>query len=170
MPAEPTRRAIVVGPSAHELRRYVGAMSWAVLEEMMQAAAGPADRLVAEVSIRSLAASLGASKDTITRAVRRLRDLGVVEVDQARSESGSFRAGSYRLCVPVACLALGTRRSPDRSRARRPPIPVATVLVKPILRSALAAARGLRTPVMSISRFARVALIRQVPAGGRERS
>ncbi len=106
MPAEPTRRSIVVGPKGHELRRYVGAMSWAVLEEMMQAATGPTDRLVAEVSIRSLAASLGVSKDTITRAVRRLRDLGVVEAEQARSESGSFRAGSYRLSVPVACLAL----------------------------------------------------------------
>jgi DNA-binding transcriptional MocR family regulator len=106
LPAEPTRRAIVVGPKAHELRRYVGLSSWAVLEEMMQVATGPADRLVAEVSIRSLAASLGVSKDTVTRAVRRLRDLGVVEAEQARSQSGSFRAGSYRLCVPAACLAL----------------------------------------------------------------
>ncbi len=97
---------MVVGPKAHELRRYVGAMSWAVLEEMMQAAAGPADRLVAEVSIRTLAASLGVSKDTVTRAVRRLRDLGVVVAEQARSESGSFRAGSYRLCVPAECLTL----------------------------------------------------------------
>lgn len=30
-------------------------MSWAVLEEMMQAATGPTDRLTAEVSVRSLA-------------------------------------------------------------------------------------------------------------------
>ncbi len=130
MPAEPTRRSIVVGPNAHELRRYVGAMSWAVLEEMMQAATGPTDRLVAEVSIRSLAASIGASKDTVTRAVRRLRDLGVVEAEQPRSESGSFRTGSYRLSVPGACLALETgslptevapaaRPSPSRRSASR---------------------------------------------------
>ena len=121
MPAEPTRRAIVVGPKAHELRRYVGAMSWAVLEEMMQAATGPTDRLVAEVSIRSLAASIGASKDTITRAVRRLRDLGVVEAEQARSESGNFRAGSYRLSVPAACLALAPGSlPPEAASAVRP--------------------------------------------------
>ena len=74
MAAEPTRRAIVVGPKAHELRRFVGSASWAVLEEMMQVATGPSDRLVAEVSIRSLAASLGVAKDTVARAVRRLRD------------------------------------------------------------------------------------------------
>jgi DNA-binding transcriptional MocR family regulator len=98
-------------------------MSWAVLEEMMQAATGPADRLVAEVSIRSLAASLGVSKDTITRAVRRLRDVGVVEVDQARSESGSFRAGSYRLCVPVACLALEPAALPTEAAPAVRPSP-----------------------------------------------
>ena len=121
MAAEPTRRAIVVGPKGHELRRYVGAMSWVVLEEMMQAAAGPTDRLVAQVSIRTLAASVGASKDTVTRAVRRLRDLGVVDAEQARSEAGSFRAGSYRLCVPAACLALEPGSLPaEAAPAARP--------------------------------------------------
>ena len=115
MSAERTRRTIVVGPKAHELRRYVGAMSWAVLEEMMQAATGPSDRLTAEVSIRSLAASLGASKDTVARAVRRLRDLGVVEAGQRRSQSGSFRAGSYRLAVPQACLALEPASLPEEA-------------------------------------------------------
>lgn len=123
MPAEPTRRAIVVGPKVHELRRYVGATSWAVLEEMMQAATGPSDRLVAEVSIRSLAASLGASRDTITRAVRRLRDLGVVEAEQACSESVSFRAGSYRLCIPAACLALGPGSLPTETAPAARPSP-----------------------------------------------
>ena len=106
MSAEPTGRTIVVGPAAPELRRYVGPTSWVVLEEMMQAATGPADLLVAEVSIRSLAASLGLAKDTAARAVRRLRDVGVIEVEQRRSERGVFQAGVYRLIVPTSCLAV----------------------------------------------------------------
>lgn len=112
MPAEPTRRAIVVGPKAHELRRYVGSVSWAVLEEMMQVATGPSDRLVAEVSIRSLAASLGVAKDTVARAVRRLRDLGVIEAEQPRSASGVFQTGAYRLVVPTACLTVAPTTTP----------------------------------------------------------
>jgi DNA-binding transcriptional MocR family regulator len=93
-----------------------------VLEEMMQAATGPADRLVAEVSIRSLAASLGLAKDTVTRAVRRLRDLGVIEVEQRRSERGVFQAGVYRLAVPTACLAIGTSTTPrSRTSPTKPP-------------------------------------------------
>ncbi|MGB1505300.1 MAG: winged helix-turn-helix transcriptional regulator [Acidimicrobiales bacterium] len=112
MAAEPTRRAIVVGPKAHELRRYVGSASWAVLEEMMQVATGPSDRLVAEVSIRSLAASLGLAKDTVARAVRRLRDLGVIEADQRRAVSGVFQTGVYRLAVPTACLTVAPTTTP----------------------------------------------------------
>ena len=122
MPTEPTRRTVVVGPAAHELRRYVGATSWVVLEEMMQAASGPAGRLVAEVSIRSLAASLGLAKDTVTRAVRRLRDVGVIEVEQRRSQRGVFQAGVYRIAVPTSCLAVvasTTQRS--RTSSTKPP-------------------------------------------------
>ena len=61
--------------------------------------------MVAQVSIRSLASSLGLAKDTVTRAVGRLRDLGVIEAAQARARSGVFDAGSYRLVVPAVCLS-----------------------------------------------------------------
>ena len=104
--ADPTRRTIVLGPKAHELRAYVGSTAWAVLEEMMQRSTGDGDHVVAQISIRSLASSLGLAKDTVNRAVRRLRDLGVIDAVQARSESGVFEAGSYRLAVPVACISV----------------------------------------------------------------
>jgi DNA-binding transcriptional MocR family regulator len=104
--ADPTRRTIVLGPKAHELRAYVGSTAWAVLEEMMQRSTGDGDHVVAQISIRSLASSLGLAKDTVNRAVRRLRDLGVIAAVQARSESGFCEAGSYRLAVPVACLSV----------------------------------------------------------------
>ena len=87
--ADPTRRTIVLGPKAHELRAYVGSTAWAVLEEMMQRSTGDGEHVVAQASIRSLASSLGLAKDTV-----------------ARSESGVFEAGSYRLAVPVACISV----------------------------------------------------------------
>ncbi len=106
MHTDPTRRPIVLGPRAHELRKYVGPTAWVVLEAMMQCSTGDGDRVVAQVSIRSLDSSLGLAKDTVARAVHRLRDLGVIAAVQARSESGVFEAGSYRLAVPVACMSV----------------------------------------------------------------
>ncbi len=119
--ADPTRRTIVLGPKAHELRGYVGSTAWAVLEEMMQRSTGDADHVVAQISIRSLAASLGLAKDTVNRAVRRLRDLGVIAAVQARSESGVFEAGLYRLAVPVACISVVCPSQPSvAASAARP--------------------------------------------------
>jgi len=84
-----------------------------VLEEMMERSTGPGVELVSVVSIRSLASSLGLAKDTVARAVRRLRDLGVLEAVQARSESGVFEAGSYRLDVPVVCISIACPSQPS---------------------------------------------------------
>jgi hypothetical protein len=127
--ADSARRAIVLGPRAHELRAYVGPTAWAVLEEMMQRSSGSGDHVVAQVSIRSLASSLGLAKDTVARAVRRLRDIGVIEAVQARSSCGVFEAGSYRLSVPVACVSVACPSRPSvappaalRSSARRSPV------------------------------------------------
>ena len=119
--ADPTRRTIVLGPRAHELRAYVGSTAGAELDEMMQNSTGDGDHVVAQVSARSLASSLGLAKDTVARAVRRLRDLGIITAAQARSESGVFEAGSYRLAVPVACLSVAcpSQSSVAPSSARR---------------------------------------------------
>ena len=105
MPADPLRRTIMLGPAAHELRRHVGPTAWVVLEEMLQRSTGDDGHVVAQVSIRALASSLGLAKDTATRAVGRLRDLGVIDAAQGRSRSGVFEAGSYRLAVPAVCLS-----------------------------------------------------------------
>ena len=126
MQADPTRRTIVLGPKAHELRAHVGSTAWAVLEEMMQRSTGEGDHVVAQVSIRSLASSLGLAKDTAASAVRRLRDLGVIDAAQSRAESGVFEAGSYRLAVPVACIAVVCPSPPSVSpSAARPSSAVA---------------------------------------------
>lgn len=108
----PARCRVVLGPAAHALRRRVGASAWMVLEEMLEQSHIDADGLVAAVSVRSLAASLGIAKDTAHRATMRLRDLGVIEAHQARTPSGGFAAGGYRLSVPAACLSILDTFSP----------------------------------------------------------
>ena len=90
----------------------------------MERSTDDGDHVVAQVSIRSLASSLGLAKDTVARAVRRLSDLGVIEAVQVRASSGVFEAGSYRLAVPasfvsVACPSrLAAAPSSSRSSAR----------------------------------------------------
>jgi DNA-binding transcriptional MocR family regulator len=114
--ADPTRRTIVLGPKAHELRAYVGSTAWSVLEEMMQRSTGDGDHVVAQVSIRSLASSLGLAKDTVARAVRRLRDVGVIQAEQRRSDRGVFQTGSYVLDVPTVCLTVDTSTTTTHQR------------------------------------------------------
>jgi len=128
-PESSARCRVVLGPAAHVLRRRVGAMAWMVLEEMLEQSDsdGDADGLVAAVSVRSLAGSLGVAKDTVHRATRRLRDLGVIEAHQTRTSSGSFAAGGYRLSIPTACLSIldaSNAGSPDHApRAPRRSVP-----------------------------------------------
>ena len=121
MPTDPIRRTIVLGPAAHELRRHVGATAWVVLDEMLQRSTGDGDQVVAEVSIRSLGSSLGLAKDTVARAVRRLRELGAIEARQVRTSAGVFDVGSYCVTVPAVCLHLvSTPQPPVSESAPRP--------------------------------------------------
>jgi DNA-binding IclR family transcriptional regulator len=55
--------------------------------------------LVARASVRSLAHRLHLDKDTVARAVIRLRDAGLVV-----HEPGRFTPGIYRLTVPSAVI------------------------------------------------------------------
>ncbi len=89
MPAEASVRSVVVGAASSELRRALGPTSWVVLEELLLRSHGTNDECVACVSVRSLAASLGLATDTAARAIRRLRDAGLVTVRQARRDGRS---------------------------------------------------------------------------------
>ena len=120
MATEPSRRPVTTGPDAAKLRRHVGPTTWAVLEELLQRSTGEGDQVAATVSIRSLAVSLGLAKDTVARAVRRLRELGAIEAIQARASSGTFEAGSYRLVVPAGFLSVALPSQPPVAPAGRP--------------------------------------------------
>ncbi|MEP7112808.1 MAG: hypothetical protein ABI862_06055 [Ilumatobacteraceae bacterium] len=100
MPAESALQCVSVGAAASELRRALGPTSWMFLEELLLRSSGPADACVAQVSVRTLAASLGLAKDTAGRAIRRLRYAGLVTDAQQRTDGGVFDAGIYRIAVP----------------------------------------------------------------------
>lgn len=114
------------------LVRELGPTGWAILELLREHSHCVEGVAVVEVSIRSLAGEVGLSKNTVQRAVRRLRALGLIEARQARTTSGTFAAGHYVLTTtdatvnpsPVATAARVRDRhrvtpSPHRSRSVR---------------------------------------------------
>jgi DNA-binding transcriptional ArsR family regulator len=116
---------LVIDAASIELRRRLGPTAWAVFEELLLSSTGPTDRCTASVSVRSLASQLGLSKDTVARALGRLRRAGLVAACQARSTAGIFTTGSYRLTIPdtiaiTTRTTRTTRPSSSHARARRP--------------------------------------------------
>ena len=118
MPAEASVRSVVVGAASSELRRALGPTSWVVLEELLLRSHGTTGDCVACVSVRSLAASLGLAKDTAARAIRRLRDVGLVTVAQQRTESGIFDTGSYVIAIPNGVTFIAPAPAAPQPRAR----------------------------------------------------
>jgi hypothetical protein len=106
--SEQSTRALLVGSSSTELRRRLGPTAWMVLEEMTLRSTVVGERRVARVSIRTLAGSLGMAKDTVARAVRWLRAVGVVTGVQQRTASGVFDTGVYVITVDPEILAVRT--------------------------------------------------------------
>jgi DNA-binding transcriptional ArsR family regulator len=99
MSSEPGSRSLLIDESAHKLRRSLGPTAWMVLEEMLLRSSAASDGRVARVSVRAIAGSLGLSKDTAARAIRRLRETGVVTAIQRRTTGGVFDAGVYVITI-----------------------------------------------------------------------
>src|SRR6478752_9366098 len=91
--------AIVIDEACREMRRRLGPASWLVFEELLLAATPDGDSWQASVSVRVLAERTGLSKDTVARAVARLRRAGLVTLRQTRT-AGVFAAGVYELTIP----------------------------------------------------------------------
>jgi DNA-binding transcriptional MocR family regulator len=144
--------ALMMTERARVVRRRLPSAAWVVLEELTLAAA-PGDEV--ESNVRTLAGSLGLSKDTVARALRRLHDDGLVtRVDGRDGASGRFDRAVYRVDIDAVGLTMADERaltpaaptdskthaatsavSVDR-RARRPrprrdPAPGPTVTVVP---------------------------------------
>lgn len=116
MSTDPHRRVVVSG-EASELRRRLGPTGWVVFEELLLASTGPTTACCASVSVRSLAASLGLAKDTVARALVRLRAAGLVAVTQSRSTGGVFAASNYELRIPPGIIVDPTPTSTPTTAA-----------------------------------------------------
>jgi hypothetical protein len=97
-------RRVVVTAEASALRRRLGPTAWVVFEELLLASTGPTTACCASVSVRSLAVSVGLAKDTVARALVRLRASGLVAVTQSRSAGGVFAASNYELRIPLGIV------------------------------------------------------------------
>jgi hypothetical protein len=99
--------ALVVLPGAAHLRRVVGPTAWVVLEALLQNAEPTGvDEDTARRSIRDLAADLGLAKDKVARALRVLRDVGLISHDQHRADAGTFDPGRYAISMPIGVVML----------------------------------------------------------------
>jgi len=79
------------------LVRQVGPTAWAVLELMRERSETDGGAELAPVTIRNRALELGLAKNTVHRAIQRLRAAGLIEPRQARTDDGTFAAGQYEL-------------------------------------------------------------------------
>jgi hypothetical protein len=104
------------------LRRALGPTAWVVFEELILAATAMPEGWQASMSVRSLSARLGLAKDTVARALNRLRRTGLVTPIQSRTAAGVFAIDSYLLTIPdsITIRASHPPRSIARSRSPRP--------------------------------------------------
>lgn len=112
------RHSIVIGPDTTEVIRTVGQTAWVVLIHLYGSPTAASRSVTA--STRTLATDLGLSKDTCARALRTLRDAGLINVDTARTELGRFGTIRYRLLAPSKLVS--TQTSQQRDVEPRPPV------------------------------------------------
>ncbi len=117
-PADPSPVFLVIGAASLELRRALGPSAWLVFEEMLLRSTPERGERIAHVSVRSMAAALGVAKDTVARALNRLRDVGLVTPAQPKNDRGLFEAGRYVIDLPEG-LALSAIEPSAQVRTRK---------------------------------------------------
>jgi len=113
-----TERRITLTADTAEVRRRLGPTGWVVFEELLLVSTGTGGGCVASVSIRTLAGRLGLAKDTVARALARLRRAGLVTASQSRTDTGVFATGSYILHVPASITVTDHRPTASTTTAR----------------------------------------------------
>lgn len=94
---------LVVDPRSSAVRRRVGPLAWAVLEEAALSSSPPGSRgsPVCSVSVRTVAEQLGVGKAAAARAISVLVDVGVlIRLPPARGRDGRFDRCGYLLRLP----------------------------------------------------------------------
>jgi len=121
--ADRRRVGVAIDARSTEVRRVIGASSWFVLEELLLKSEIRDGERVADASVRSLARSLGVTKDTVARAIRRLRAGGIVAAGQARSTDGRFETTTYVIDPPIGVTFIDIGESHERHVVRNRPTP-----------------------------------------------
>ena len=124
-----TERRVVLTAGSVKLRRRLDPTAWVVFEQLLLESTGNGDTCEASVSVRSLATQLGLAKDTVARALIRLRRAGLVDASQSRTATGVYATGCYTLTIPPS-ITIDDRTPPPASATSRttrtPPSPRST--------------------------------------------
>jgi hypothetical protein len=105
-----TGEPIVVGRGAITVARSVGPTAWTVLTALGLDSDWTGDSVLTLASVRSLGALLRLNKDTVARALGRLRDAGLVV-----HEAGCFEPSVYRLSIPPRSSGSPSTSAPCRT-------------------------------------------------------
>jgi hypothetical protein len=95
MDGDAFERPVVLAPEGRALRRVLGPTPWVALEVLAAQSHHADGCVVADISVRGLAAELGVAKDTAARALATLRAKGVIAPRQSRTPLGRYATGSY---------------------------------------------------------------------------
>jgi DNA-binding IclR family transcriptional regulator len=106
---------ILVSAGAITTARRVGPTAWTVLTAIAVRAECVNGHVLARASVRSLAADLGLNKDTVCRALHRLRHAGLLV-----QSASPFELGVYRVTVPPDVFGFDTGPVVELAARRRP--------------------------------------------------
>ncbi|MBY5163274.1 winged helix-turn-helix domain-containing protein [Salsipaludibacter albus] len=91
--------------SSRGVKRAVGVMAWAILEDIaLDARLDVEGRLVADTHVRRIADNVGLSKNTVAKHLARLRDNGFVLHEEHRADDSGYYSTSRYVLDPSACL------------------------------------------------------------------
>jgi hypothetical protein len=107
---------ILIDGASRYWRRLLGALPWAVLEELALVALPTQSGWTAPVGVRYVGAALAITKDTAARAIATLRSAGIVQPARVNRQDGPPRSG-YLLTLPEG-VTLGKRCPPNQDGAR----------------------------------------------------
>lgn len=122
-----------IGAPVRELKRRLGPTAWAVLEDVaLDAVPDEEGRLVATTSTRRIAENLGLAPGTASRALSRLREVGLVSFVRQSGAGGRFGLSAYVLgTVPGVAVGGDKSSSHDADPSTEPPRPVQPCVVEP---------------------------------------